>query len=112
MELQDRLGELREQGLGVAAISYDSEEVLADFAGRRGVTFPLLAKQEVNGQARSPLYRWLVSSRVGGGGDVSWNFEKFLVDRSGQVVGRFPSRVGPGSTELQRAIAEALAASP
>ena len=43
MELQDRVEELRAQGLGVAAISYDSQEVLADFSRRRGITFPLLA---------------------------------------------------------------------
>ena len=43
MELQDRLTELSEAGIGVAAISYDSPEVLADFAARRGITFPLLA---------------------------------------------------------------------
>ncbi len=43
MELQDQLGELEEQGLGVAAISYDAPEILSDFAARRGITFPLLA---------------------------------------------------------------------
>ena len=43
MELQDRLQQLSDQGIGVAAISYDSEEVLADFAQRRGITFPLLS---------------------------------------------------------------------
>ena len=43
MELQDRLEELQAQGLGVVAISYDSEAVLADFSQRRGITFPLLS---------------------------------------------------------------------
>ncbi len=46
MELQDRLEELRGRGLGVAAISYDSEEVLKDFAERRGITFPLLSDDD------------------------------------------------------------------
>ena len=46
MELQGRLEELRGQGLGVAAISYDTEEVLADFAERRGITFPLLSDDD------------------------------------------------------------------
>ena len=46
MELQDRLEELRAQGLGVAAISYDSEAVLADFSQRRGITFPLLSDDD------------------------------------------------------------------
>ncbi len=46
MELQDQLETLAEQGLGVVAISYDSEEVLADFATRRGITFPLLSDDD------------------------------------------------------------------
>ena len=46
MELQNRLEELRAQGLGVVAISYDSEEVLADFSQRRGITFPLLSDDD------------------------------------------------------------------
>ena len=46
MELQGRLDELREQGIGVAAISYDSEEVLAAFSERRGITFPLLSDDD------------------------------------------------------------------
>lgn len=46
MELQSRLEELRAQGLGVVAISYDSEEVLADFSQRRDITFPLLSDDD------------------------------------------------------------------
>ena len=46
MELQDQLEELEAQGIGIAAISYDSEEVLSDFAERRGITFPLLADDD------------------------------------------------------------------
>jgi peroxiredoxin len=46
VELQDRLEELQDRGLGVVAISYDSEEVLADFAQRRGITFPLLSDDD------------------------------------------------------------------
>ena len=46
MELQDRVEELRGQGIGVAAISYDTEEVLADFSQRRGITFPLLSDDD------------------------------------------------------------------
>ena len=46
MELQDRAEELRGQGLGVAAISYDSEEILSDFAQRSGISFPLLSDDD------------------------------------------------------------------
>jgi len=73
-----------------------------------GVSFPLLEKQEVNGDARSPLYQTLVGSKAGGGSDVGWNFEKFLVGRDGQVLARFPSRVAPDDSELKKAIATAL----
>ena len=46
MELQNRVEELRAQGLGAVAISYDSQEVLADFSRRRDITFPLLSDTE------------------------------------------------------------------
>ena len=73
-----------------------------------GVKFPLLEKQEVNGASRSPLYAALVSSPAGGGADVKWNFEKFLVGRDGKVLARFPSSVAPDSAELLAAIKGAL----
>ncbi len=53
------------------------------------VSFPLLEKQDVNGEARSPLYTYLVNSDLGGGLDIEWNFAKFLLDRDGEVVARF-----------------------
>lgn len=70
-----------------------------------GVTFPMLAKQDVNGANRSALYRHL----VGDGDDIKWNFEKFVVDRKGQVVARFPSRAKPEGPEIKAALADALA---
>lgn len=76
-----------------------------------GVDFPMLQKQDVNGKDRSALYAWLVGSEVGEGRDVRWNFEKFVVDRSGTVVARFGSRTTPDSPELVQAIDRALAAS-
>jgi len=74
-----------------------------------GVTFPLLAKQDVNGPDRSPLYARLVGSAVGGGTDVRWNFEKFVVDRAGHVVARFGSRTAPDDPALREALERALA---
>ncbi len=47
-----------------------------------GVTFPLTEKIEVNGEDRHPIYEWLTSVFPG---DIEWNFEKFLIDRDGQV---------------------------
>lgn len=75
-----------------------------------GVTFPLLSKQDVNGAGRSPLYTFLVNSEAGGGQDVQWNFEKFLVGRDGAVLGRYGSGVAPDSPQLRADIAKALAA--
>ncbi|GDX79192.1 glutathione peroxidase [Deltaproteobacteria bacterium] len=74
-----------------------------------GVTFPLLAKQEVKGPGKSKLYAWLEGSGVGGGSSVKWNFEKFLVARDGRVLARWRSFTGPDSKELVAAIERALA---
>jgi glutathione peroxidase len=75
-----------------------------------GVTFPILEKQNVNGAARSQLYQYLVSSKVGGGARIKWNFEKFLVNRSGEVVQRYGSRTVPEDEGLRSAIGQALSA--
>jgi len=86
-----------------------SPEEIATFCRLNyGVTFPLLEKQDVNGQNRSPLYQFLVNSPIGGGGNIGWNFEKFLVNRQGAVVGRFGSKVSPDAPELRGAIEGAL----
>lgn len=73
-----------------------------------GVEFPMLAKQDVNGPDRSALYAGLVASEAGGGKDIGWNFEKFLVGKDGKVLKRFDSRTEPDSTELTSAIDAAL----
>lgn len=74
-----------------------------------GVSFPMLAKQDVNGPHRSELYRRLVSSPAGGGTDITWNFEKFLVGRDGAVLQRFSPRTPPDAPELATALQRALA---
>lgn len=57
-----------------------------------GVTFPMHAKIDVNGSHAHPLYRWLRAQR---GGDIEWNFTKFLVDAQGNVVQRFGPQTTP-----------------
>ena len=61
------------------------------------VSFPIFARMEVNGRGTHPLYQHLKDARRGlfGSGAVKWNFTKFLVDRSGQVVNRYGPAVGP-----------------
>ncbi len=82
-----------------------SAEEIATFCKLNyGVTFPLLAKQDVNGDERSALYSALVGSEAGKSLDIKWNFEKFLVNREGQVVGRYGSGTKPQSDELTAAI--------
>jgi len=66
-----------------------------------GVTFPIMAKVDVNGDDASPLFQWLKAEKPGlfGLKRVKWNFEKFLVDHNGQVIGRWASTTKPESLE-------------
>ena len=76
-----------------------------------GVTFPMFSKISVKGKDQHPLYAFLTDEKAnpGFGGAISWNFNKFLVGRDGKVVGRFGSKVEPGSKELIEAVEKALA---
>ena len=75
-----------------------------------GVTFPLLAKADVNGADRHPLYAVLTETADAGGdaGDVQWNFEKFLIAPGGAVVNRFRPRTEPDAPEVIEAIEAVL----
>jgi len=71
-----------------------------------GVTFPLLEKSDVNGPDRHPLFAELTAQpdAAGEAGDVRWNFEKFLVSSTGEVIGRFRTKTDPESAEVIAAI--------
>lgn len=75
-----------------------------------GVEFPMFAKVAVKGDAAHPLYAYLTSLPKPVGGPVQWNFQKFLVDRSGAVVASYPSSVKPDDPQLLAKIDELLAA--
>jgi glutathione peroxidase len=64
-----------------------------------GVTFPMFAKVDVNGDKAAPLYRYLKSAKPGllGSEAIKWNFTKFLVDRNGDVVARYAPNDTPES---------------
>jgi len=64
-----------------------------------GVTFPLFAKVDVNGEEAAPLFRYLKKAKPGllGTEAIKWNFTKFLVDRKGNVVERYAPNVEPES---------------
>lgn len=74
-----------------------------------GVTFPLFARLDVKGEGQHPLYSLFSESADDSGkaGNVSWNFEKFLVGRDGRVVRRFRSKVTPEDPRIVEAV-EAL----
>ena len=76
------------------------------------VTFPMFAKISVKGEDRSPLYKFLTSKETNPAfaGDITWNFNKFLVDREGRVVARFSSKDAPDSEAVTAAIEKYLAA--
>ena len=111
MELQDQLETLKEQGLGVAAISYDSVEVLSDFAQRKGITFPLLADDDSSVITEFGILNTVAAEGVGDNADnpdVQADVAKyvsafganpmivgtpypgtFMVDGDGKVTSRF-----------------------
>jgi len=73
-----------------------------------GVSFPMFAKIDVNGPRAHPLYEFLKSAKAGilGTRNIKWNFTKFLVDRSGAVVGRFAPTTKP--EDIAEAIAKVI----
>ena len=73
-----------------------------------GVSFPLTEKIEVNGDGKHPIYAWLTGEDAGFAGDIEWNFEKFLIDRGGKVVGRYPPATPPDDPGLLQEISELL----
>jgi glutathione peroxidase len=87
-----------------------AEEIQTFCSTTYGVTFPLLAKTDVNGADRHPLYAELTQTPDGSGeaGDVQWNFEKFLLAPGGQVVNRFRPRTEPDAPEVISAIEAVL----
>ena len=86
-----------------------SEQEIATFCETNyGVTFPMFAKIDVNGDKAAPLYRYLKSAKPGllGTEAIKWNFTKFLVDRGGKVIARYAPNDTPESIEAD--VAKAL----
>ncbi|MST33355.1 glutathione peroxidase [Acidimicrobiaceae bacterium USS-CC1] len=114
--LQGRFGDRGFSVLGVPCNQFagqepgSAEEIAAFCSTTYGVTFPMTEKVEVNGPGRHPLYAELtaVPDATGEAGDITWNFEKFLVAPDGAVVGRFRPQVEPESDEVVAAIEEVL----
>ena len=88
-----------------------AEQIQKFCSAKYDVSFPLFAKIEVNGKGACDLYKQLTAlqTKPAGKGDISWNFEKFLVGRDGQVVARFSPRTTPDDAALLEAIEAELA---
>jgi glutathione peroxidase len=112
--LQTLYDKYKDRGLvivGVPANNFGGQEPgtnedIKTFCTRNyNVTFPMTSKVSVKGADMTPLYGYLTQT----GGDVKWNFTKFLVDKDGKVIQRFESKVTPDSPELTTAVEQALA---
>ena len=72
-----------------------------------GVTFPMTSKEKVRGKDAHPFYRW-AKAQGGIGSGPKWNFHKYLISRTGQLIDYFHSTTSPESPRLQEAITQAL----
>src|SRR3984885_7356724 len=109
----------KDQGLVVAGFPANNfggqepgsnAEIGAFCKSKFGVTFPMFSKISVKGSDQAPLYQFLTDAKANPktGGEIPWNFTKFLVDRDGKVIARFEAPVEPESKELTSAIEAAL----
>jgi glutathione peroxidase len=89
-----------------------NEEIKTFCSAKYHVTFPMMAKVSVKGNDITPLYQFLTDKNLfpQTGGDIGWNFTKFLVGPDGKVIARFDSKVTPDSPEVASAIEKALSA--
>lgn len=109
--LQDLYEKYQEQGLEIldfpcnqfANQAPGTEEEIVDFCqSRYGITFKMFKKVEVNGETAEPLFKYLREQKSGMMGDkIKWNFTKFLVDRNGNVVGRFSPTTTPEQIDTE-----------
>lgn len=76
------------------------------------VTFPVFSKIVVKGQGQAPLYHFLTDKKTDPryGGDIEWNFAKFLINRKGEIVARFKAGLDPQKPEVVQAIEKEIAA--
>lgn len=88
-----------------------TDEQIKEFCTRTyNVTFPMMSKVSVKGEDKTPLYQFLTDTTANPqtGGEIRWNFTKFLIDGNGKAIARFESKVAPESSEMAGAIEKAL----
>ena len=118
--LQELFAKYEEKGfvvLGFPCNQFGSQEPGSDSdikqfcSSKYSVSFPMFSKIDVNGDQAAPIYKYLTSkdAKPAGKGEISWNFEKFLIDREGNLVNRFAPRTKPDDAELVKSIESELA---
>lgn len=119
-QLQALHDKYHDQGLAIVGVPCNqfgmqepgsSEEIQQFCKKNYGVTFDLLGKVDVNGANACDLYKHLkaLNTKPKGPGEVSWNFEKFLLSRDGEVVARFEPRTKPDAADVTKLIEAELA---
>jgi glutathione peroxidase len=87
-----------------------NEEIKTFCSRKYNVTFPMMAKVSVKGLDQTPLYQFLTDKTLNPttGGEIKWNFTKFIFDRDGNAIARFEPEVTPDSSQVTAAIEKAL----
>lgn len=115
-EMEALWREMKDAGLVVLGVPSNdfgaqepgSEKDIQNFCTSKfDVSFPMTGKVHVTGPAAHPLYKWIVEE-LGEGAAPKWNFHKYLINSHGEMVGAWPSRVKPNSTEIRDVIAAAV----
>lgn len=122
-DLEALYEEYKDKGLEVLAFPSNdfggqepgTEAEIKEFCSTKfKVTFPLFSKVVVKGEAKAPLYQFLTDTQAHPetGGEIKWNFTKFLVGRDGKVIARFEPKVKPTDDAVKEAVEKALAETP
>ena len=116
--LQEMYDKYKAKGLEILGVPCDQfwnqepgspTEILEFCESNYSITFPLTEKVKVKGDGICPLYDFLTSSDSAMPGEISWNFEKFLIDRAGNIVSRFSPEMSPDDAQIQERIESYLA---
>ncbi len=110
-KLQDELGNKSFSVVGFPCNQFGAQEPgspdeIASFCSiNYGVMFPITEKIDVNGADQHPVYAWLQEAFPG---DIEWNFEKFLINKNGEVIKRYPPQTPPDDAVLLQDISDNL----
>ena len=115
--LQALYDEYKDQGLVVLGLPCNQfggqepgteEEIQSFCENKYSVNFPLTGKIDVNGDTRHSLYQWLAGDEAKFPGDIKWNFEKFLISSTGDVLQRFEPTTAPSDEAFLKTIQSSL----